>query len=116
MPKWLKSTELIKFEVKDRIARITLNRPEKRNAVSPQMRDELEGALLEADDLLEVNVIVLQGAGKDFCAGADLTAVYAGLSDEDRRRAEAEAARTEPATRRSTMIAGRWSGCRRRSR
>jgi len=93
MAKWLKSTEQIEFSVKDRIARITLNRPEKRNAVSPQMRMELEAALLEADDLLDVNVIVLQGAGKDFCAGGDLTALYAGLSEEARRLAEQEAAK-----------------------
>jgi enoyl-CoA hydratase len=85
MGKFLKSTELIQFEVRDRIARVTLNRPEKRNALNPAMITELHDALLEADALVDVNVIVLAGAGKDFCAGYDLTGVYAG------RKADAEA-------------------------
>lgn len=72
MAKWLKSQELITFEVKDRIAYITLNRPEKRNALSPQLIREIHEAMIEADDLVSVHVIVLQGAGDDFCAGYDL--------------------------------------------
>jgi enoyl-CoA hydratase len=57
MPKWLKSTELVNFSVSERVARITLNRPEKRNALSQPMLQELHGALLEADDRTDVNVI-----------------------------------------------------------
>ena len=72
MSKWIKSTDFIKFEVKDRIAYITLNRPEKRNALSPEVINEMHDAMLEADDLNEVHCIVLQGAGQDFCAGYDL--------------------------------------------
>jgi enoyl-CoA hydratase len=85
MGKYLKSTELVQFDVHDRVARITLNRPDKRNALTPPMIADLHDALLEADALVDVNVIILAGAGKDFCAGYDLTGVYAG------RRAEAEA-------------------------
>ena len=70
--KWLKSTETIAFDVRDKVARITLNRPEKRNALSGQMVREIHEALLEADDRTDVNAILLQGAGKDFCAGYDL--------------------------------------------
>jgi enoyl-CoA hydratase len=70
--KWLKSTDFIVFDVKDRIAYITLNRPEKRNALSPELIKEVHDAVLEADDLVKVHVIVLQGAGQDFCAGYDL--------------------------------------------
>jgi len=74
MGKWLnKKPEWIEFEVKDRVAYITLNRPEKRNALSRALRDELCAALMEADDLTEVRCVVLAGAGKDFCAGYDLT-------------------------------------------
>jgi len=81
MNKHLRTTEYLIFEVKDRIARITLNRPEARNALHPAMLTELRSALLEADDLNTVNVIILEGAGKDFCAGYDLKGAYAGFSD-----------------------------------
>lgn len=81
MGKYLGDTKYILFEVKDRIARITLNRPEKRNALHPPMLAELRDALIEADALVEVNVIILEGAGKDFCAGYDLAGAYAGFKD-----------------------------------
>jgi enoyl-CoA hydratase len=76
--KWLKSTDTISFEVADRVARITLNRPEKRNALSLQTLQELHDAFLEADDRTDVNVMLLSGAGRDFCAGYDLTGSYGG--------------------------------------
>lgn len=79
--KWLKSTECVSFEVSDNVARITLNRPEKRNALSALTLRELNQALLEADDRVDVNVILLSGAGKDFCAGYDLTDSYGGKAD-----------------------------------
>jgi enoyl-CoA hydratase/carnithine racemase len=81
MAKYLGDTKYILFEVKDRIARITLNRPEKRNALHPPMLAELRDALIEADALVDVNVIILEGAGKDFCAGYDLAGAYAGFKD-----------------------------------
>ncbi len=93
MAKWLKSTDFINFEVKERIARITLNRPEKLNVINHRMRDEIEAALLEADDLRDVNVIVLAGAGRDFCAGADLSDKYLPDDVEQRRATEGEAAK-----------------------
>jgi enoyl-CoA hydratase len=76
--KWLKSTEAVAFEVADRVARITLNRPDKRNALSGRMLGELHQALLEADDRTDVHAILLEGAGKDFCAGYDLSDSYGG--------------------------------------
>jgi len=76
--KWLKSTETIRFEVADAVARITLNRPEKRNALSAQLVQEIHDALLEADDRTDANVILLSGEGKDFCAGYDLMGSYGG--------------------------------------
>ncbi|HWU79468.1 MAG TPA: crotonase/enoyl-CoA hydratase family protein [Caulobacter sp.] len=94
--KWLDQPEEILFEVSERVARITLNKPDKRNALSPRTLQELHDALLEADDRLDVNVVILQGAGKDFCAGYDLGGVYAG------RKAEGEAAATEAPSYRSS--------------
>lgn len=76
--KWLKTTDCIRFEVADSVARITLNRPDKRNALSALMIRELNQALLEADDRRDVNAILLSGEGKDFCAGYDLTDSYGG--------------------------------------
>jgi enoyl-CoA hydratase len=79
MNKHLRSTEYLLFSVENRIARITLNRPDKRNALHPAMLTELRDALLEADDRNDVNVVILEGAGKDFCAGYDLAGAYAGF-------------------------------------
>jgi enoyl-CoA hydratase len=99
MAKWLKNTDLIRFEVKDRIARITLNRPDKRNSLSTALVRELHDALWEADDRTDVNVIILEGAGKDFCAGYDLVTTYT-----DRKADEATDAPAQEVTYRS--IAG----------
>ena len=79
--KWLKSTDAIRFEVADHVAWITLNRPDKRNALSGTMLRELNQAFLEADDRIDVNAIVLRGEGKDFCAGFDLMDSYGGGAD-----------------------------------
>ncbi len=76
MAKWLKTTDYLRFEVIERVAHITMNRPEKRNALSGDLMQELHDAMMEADDRTDVNVIVLRGAGKDFCAGYDLPATY----------------------------------------
>lgn len=54
---------------------ITLNRPEKRNALNDELIDALKNALREADADGNVKCIVLRGAGKDFCSGADLSAL-----------------------------------------
>ena len=72
MPKWLKTTECILFAAENGVARVTLNRPEKRNALSMQMLRELHDAMMEADDLRDVHCVILEGAGKDFCTGYDI--------------------------------------------
>ena len=74
MAKWLDNPRFLVFEVEDRVATITLNRPEKRNALNQELLLEIQSALREADDLTAVSSVVLQGAGKDFCAGYDMTA------------------------------------------
>ena len=57
----------IGYEVERGRARITLNRPEKRNALSMALQRELNDALWRADDDKNVHGVVLRGAGKDFC-------------------------------------------------
>ena len=64
--------ETILYEVDRGRARITLNRPERRNALSFQLLSELHEALWEADNDTAVHALVLRGAGKSFCAGYDL--------------------------------------------
>jgi len=63
---------LVLYSVSDRIATISLNRPEKRNAFNPELVSALTEALLDASDDDEVKVIILKATGNIFSAGADL--------------------------------------------
>ncbi|WP_169787745.1 enoyl-CoA hydratase-related protein [Luteipulveratus mongoliensis] len=63
----------ITYEVTDHTALITLNRPDARNAYTSQMADEIVVALAAAAGDGDVRVVVLTGAGADFCVGADLS-------------------------------------------
>jgi enoyl-CoA hydratase len=65
--------ETIELDVDGAVATITLNRPDKLNALSPQLRDELENALAELRPGDRVRVIRIRGAGRAFCAGYDMT-------------------------------------------
>jgi enoyl-CoA hydratase len=58
---------------KERVAVITLNRPDKFNTIKPPMPDEIEAAMSEANRDKDVRVILLQGAGKSFCGGFDFS-------------------------------------------
>lgn len=62
----------ITYQIAERVATITLNRPEKRNALNGALVRELREAFARAEEDEEVKVIVLAGSGKAFCAGADL--------------------------------------------
>ena len=72
----------ILIESADRIATVTMNRPEKRNALSVEHMTELIGALREIGEDGEAAVVILRGNGPAFCAGHDLGESFAG----DRRR------------------------------
>lgn len=63
---------LVWYEVKDRVGYITLNRPDKRNALSPEMVSQLTVAVDKAERDTECKVVVLAANGEVFCAGADL--------------------------------------------
>ena len=62
----------------DRVARITLNRPDRLNAISGPMLESLSQALRDADHNRDVRVIIITGAGRGFCAGLDLKDLVAG--------------------------------------
>jgi enoyl-CoA hydratase len=80
--------EQIIYEVRNTTAIVTLNRPEKRNALSAQILRELSAALLEADEHNAVHCVVLRGAGPHFCAGADLSEYSSGRGEAYRGRQE----------------------------
>jgi enoyl-CoA hydratase/carnithine racemase len=63
----------IKYEVSQRVALLTLNRPEHLNAFTPVMRQEMKAAIALADQDDQVRALVVTGAGRAFCAGADLS-------------------------------------------
>ncbi|MBQ75282.1 MAG: crotonase/enoyl-CoA hydratase family protein [Gammaproteobacteria bacterium] len=64
--------ETIIYEVAEGWASITLNAPKKHNAMSPQMLEEIQAAMLEADNDNAVHCVLIKGAGPSFCAGYDI--------------------------------------------
>ncbi len=76
--------ETIILEKKGHVATITLNRPERLNAITPQMSQELVSALNDTDEDEEIRVLVITGAGRWFCAGADV----GGMGERTARGAE----------------------------
>ena len=67
--------ELVLYRVEDAVARITLNRPEKRNALNHEMILGLDAALQQAGTEADARVILITANGKDFCSGLDLLAL-----------------------------------------
>jgi methylglutaconyl-CoA hydratase len=63
------------YSAADGVATITLNRPDKRNALNDELINAVKDALREVERDAAVRVAVLRGAGKDFCSGADLSAL-----------------------------------------
>ena len=63
------------YSVDDSVARITLNRPEKRNALNEELLGALKESIGSAARTESVKVVLIDGAGKDFCSGADLSAL-----------------------------------------
>jgi methylglutaconyl-CoA hydratase len=66
-------TERLRVAQSGGVARLTLDRPERRNALDAALIADLKAALREADADPAVRVVALEGAGKDFCSGADLS-------------------------------------------
>jgi len=73
--------DLVLYDVRDRVAVITVNDPDRRNAVTDAMSGQLRDAVAAAESDSGVHAVVVTGAGKAFCAGADLSALGAAARD-----------------------------------
>jgi methylglutaconyl-CoA hydratase len=69
--------DLVTYEIRDRVAYLTLNRPEKRNALSFEFVAAIKQMLKQAQDDDHCKVVVIKGAGEAFCSGADLASLQA---------------------------------------
>ncbi|MDT5020292.1 MAG: enoyl-CoA hydratase [Mycobacterium sp.] len=76
---------LVLFDVADHVALITVNDPDRRNAVTDDMSRQLRAAVERAEADLDVHAVVVTGAGKAFCAGADLSALGSAAEEGLRR-------------------------------
>ena len=95
----------IGYEIRDRIAYVTLNRPAAKNAITPDMHEELCRVWADFRDNADADVAILTGTGDAFCAGADLATLRADQlrrgrpepgSGNRRPRARRHHARTAP--------------------
>ena len=82
----------IKVETRDGISWVTLNRPEKRNAMSPALHKEMDEALFLLEDDPDCKVVILKGAGGNFSAGQDLKEFF--RANENNARSRRTAAET----------------------
>lgn len=86
----LPSFETLEVTIEEQVATVTLNRPDKANAINGTMWDELQLCFEHLDDEPSVRAVILAGSGKHFCAGLDL-GVFGNLQDsssDPARRAE----------------------------
>jgi 2-(1,2-epoxy-1,2-dihydrophenyl)acetyl-CoA isomerase len=74
------------YAERDGVATITLNRPEKLNALNDTLAEEVQAAIRQAEEADAVRVIVLTGAGKGFCSGLDLTGPRGGNEAASRKQ------------------------------
>ena len=85
------SYENVLVEVADQVAWITLNRPHKRNAISPRLSADMLQVLRDVNANPAVKVLVLTGAGNSFCSGMDMKELFTELEDKPHEMAAAVA-------------------------
>ena len=87
-----KKYETIKIEREGGITWIILNRPDKRNAMSPQLHLDMDDALDELSTDEQTEVLIITGAGEAFCAGQDIRLYFRGTEQDPKTRAKARRA------------------------
>jgi 2-(1,2-epoxy-1,2-dihydrophenyl)acetyl-CoA isomerase len=75
--------EHVRIETRDGVGTLTLNRPDKLNAFAGRMREEIADAIRQMAGTDDVRVIVITGAGRAFCAGADIDYMQSVVRDQD---------------------------------
>ena len=95
------SYECLLYETKDRVATLTLNRPDRLNALGGTLREDLTAGLQRAIDDPDVRAIVITGAGKGFCAGGDVKAMQ---EANQAHRARPLADRVAPSRDRTVLL------------
>jgi enoyl-CoA hydratase/carnithine racemase len=100
--------DVILLEVTERVATVTLNRPEARNALSPALLDAIPDAITTCEARDDVDVVVLTGADPAFCAGIDLK--YLGSTGIDRESIGGDRLVGEPFPARTKPIIGAVNG------
>ena len=71
----------ILFEVRDKVAHLTLNRPEAANSLNATLSAEMMDAVVHCEEDADIRAIVVSGTGRFFCAGADLKGFYSAGSE-----------------------------------
>jgi trans-feruloyl-CoA hydratase/vanillin synthase len=87
-----KSYETLKIEKQDGITWLIFNRPDKRNAMSPQLHMDMDEALDELSIDPETEILIITGAGEAFCAGQDIKLYFRGTEGDPAMRAKARRA------------------------
>jgi enoyl-CoA hydratase/carnithine racemase len=72
---------VVRYEADEKVSVITLNRPEKLNAISAELQHQLLAAFTRADEDAETSVVLLRAEGRSFCAGYDISAKEPGMDD-----------------------------------
>lgn len=93
------TTDQLLVEQHDQVLLITLNRPERLNAISRDMLNELSAKVVEADKDPDIRCLVLTGSGKGFCSGLDLIDTNERRQDNDKEGTERQAGDNRPARR-----------------
>ena len=101
---------LVLVEVDDRVATVTLNRPEARNAISAELHAQLDDAVTGLDARDDVGCIVLTGADPAFCAGMDLKSLATELRAVQKERQRGPARRSGMMPPHDTPVIGAING------